>query len=308
MNIITLTLNPAIDVHLYCEHLRLGEDNPYVLKRRDSGGKGVNVSRALHANGQESVCFVALGEENAEAYLAPLYALGMNIVSKSVKGRVRENINIHTADGDTVLAGEGACVDICALSDIKNAVLPLICEGTYICFCGRIPPSSDKEEIIKVLKEFKEKGARLILDSRSFDCSELAAIHPYLIKPNREELCELMGYERVEKEGIMASAIRLSREISDSVLLTLGKDGAIYASGEGTYRIYAPDVLSVSTTGAGDSSIAGLLSAIYRGSPVSEMLTEAIAFGSAACMTEGTLPPKPSDIAELREKVRVEKL
>lgn len=306
MNIITLTVSPAIDVHYLCD--TNGQYDSAKPQRRDSGGKGVNVSRALLSVGIDNLCCIAAGENNLDAYIEPLELMKMRLCVERVPGAIRENLNLHSEKGDHVIAGEGACVDISAVLRIKERLLPLVNDNTYLCFCGSITPKSAKGAILDMLKELKLLGAKLIIDCRSFGYADIAEIHPYLIKPNYAELLDLLGEERVEKLGITASAGLLRAEISDNALVTLGADGAVFACAEGIYRASAPTVQSISSAGAGDSSIAGLLSGISKGCSVEECIRESVAFGTASCMREGTLPPDVKDIDALRKSVTVSRV
>ena len=84
-------------------------------------------------------------------------------------------------------------------------------------------------------------------------------------------------------------------------MISLGKDGAVLANSSGAWHVAAPDAAVVSTVGAGDSSIAGFLFALSCGEDWQGCLRHAVAFGSAACMTRGTRPPKPEDIRKFIE-------
>ena len=91
----------------------------------------------------------------------------------------------------------------------------------------------------------------------------------------------------------------------ENVLLSLGGEGAILASAEGVYHAVTPKIEVLSTIGAGDSTIAGFLSAMAEGCSKPLSLARAVAFGSAACLSEGTAPPKPEDVKKLLQEISV---
>jgi fructose-1-phosphate kinase PfkB-like protein len=66
-----------------------------------------------------------------------------------------------------------------------------------------------------------------------------------------------------------------------------------------------PKVQAISTVGAGDSMIAGFLAAYSWGETLEKCLKRAVAYGTAACLTEGTLPPKPADVEQIYNQVEV---
>ena len=98
MKIITVTLNPAFDIHCRCDGFAAGKENLATVTRCDAGGKGVNTSRSLAAGGKASRAVVAVGRENGDDYKKQLSAGGVNFTAVSVNGRIRENITIHSAD------------------------------------------------------------------------------------------------------------------------------------------------------------------------------------------------------------------
>ena len=89
MNIITITLNPAFDVHCFAEHFNPFHENLARITDKSAGGKGVNSSRALTANGVENTALVVLGDENADDFRRCLSEYGMNVKEIVVKGRIR---------------------------------------------------------------------------------------------------------------------------------------------------------------------------------------------------------------------------
>ena len=308
MNIITITLNPAIDLQLSEEAIRSTEPFAYAPIARESGGKGVNISRALRAFSRESLCLIAVGEENADEYLSPLESEGLDLAVERVSGAVRVNLHADGRDGDIVLAGQGACVDNTALFHIKERALAAAFDGDIVCLCGKLPPDCDKMYVIDMLREIKARGARIVLDSSSFSLDDIGRIYPYMIKPNLDELVMLMGAGNIGKSEASALARGLRGKVAENVFVTLGGDGAVYASGEAAYYISAPEIAPKSTTGAGDSLIAGYIYALSRGCEITDILRTAAAFGSAACLNEGTQPPNPADVERLFKEITLTKI
>ncbi len=308
MNIITLTANPAIDLHLAAKNMEMGSHNPARTLRTDSGGKGVNLSRALHAWGIDNLCYLFLGREGADEFLRPLRSLGMRLDCTLTEGRVRRNINIHTEQGETVIATDGPAVTEAEICQMEKDLLPLIDRNTLVALCGSISDSSDREAIIASLYRMKERGAGLVLDSRSLSLEEIIALRPYLIKPNAKEAEALSGIPVTD----ISSAKRVACAIRDMgcerVLLTLGSLGAVFADAYGCLAATVPAVTAVSTVGAGDSTVAGFIAGIYEGMDRAESFALAVAFGTASCLEEGSLPPDPCRIKELASQIVVKKV
>ncbi len=291
-NIITLTLNPAFDLHI---RITDGKERIY---RRDSGGKGINVSRDLRAVGVENLCAVTLGREDTENFLSPLLSEGLDVEYVTVDGKVRENKNIQEGDTERVIKGSGAEVDGGALDRLWSKLMPHITEGTALCFSGSIPAGSDKGAVISLLTEARYLGARLILDSASLSAEDITLLRPYMVKPNREEAEALLGKSAsgLSHESMCLSLLDLGAQY---VLLTLGKEGMLLGTGGGVYGKTGISILPVSTTGAGDSATAGFVAAKHFGLGDKDTLRLSLAFATAACLTEGTLPPDPCQIKRL---------
>lgn len=299
MQIITITPSPAIDLHLAADALCIGEYNPAAVIRADSAGKGINLSRALHRSGIDSLAVVFVGAEGAEGYLAPLKEQGMRLLPILTEGAVRENINIQTGERETVIATSGPAVQRKHIEEAEARVLPLINRDTFVVLSGSISDGSDKDRLIEMLIKMRDKGARLIVDTRSLTLEEIVALRPHLIKPNEAEAEALTGLSvRNVAEGVRAAVAIRDMGVS-RVLLTLGSKGAVFAVESGIYTTPSPKVEVVSTVGAGDSTIAGYLASLTLGESAKGSLVRAVAFGSAACMEEGTAPPRPEVITAL---------
>lgn len=131
MNIYTLTLNPAFDVHAHAEAFALHRESVAAVLSRDAGGKGVNISRALRALGTENEAFVVLGKENGAEFSAALHADGIRYTPFWTEGRIRENITLHVPnEKETRLSFRGFAADDGVLDEIEKALLDRIAPGT----------------------------------------------------------------------------------------------------------------------------------------------------------------------------------
>ena len=159
-----------------------------------------------------------------------------------------------------------------------------------------------------MLYSMKEKGAKIVIDSKSFTMQDLVDCRPWLIKPNAEEIAEYIGYEIRTIEEAAKEAKKIKDLGIENVMISLGEIGAVLASNEGCFVAEAPRVDAVSTIGAGDSSIAGFIAAINNSLSYQDALKRAVCYGSAACMSEGTQAPKANDIGALLKKTQVKKI
>lgn len=309
MKIITLTLNPAFDIHCTVEHFAPYHENLAHMNAYEAGGKGVNISRALTANGVENLCFVILGDENGDGFAKKLTADGMTYRALTLPGRIRENITVHTEGADeTRISFPGFSVDEATLAHVEALLASEMDEETVVTFTGRVPSGLPMTSVKAFLRNLQGKGAKVVIDSRSFSLDDLTEVKPWLIKPNEEEISEYLGRNVTEFREVADAAKTLHEKGIEHVMISLGAKGALLVCADGAYVATPPKVSVLSTIGAGDSSIGGFLAAAKEGEMAEGCLRRAVSYGSAACMTEGTKPPKAEAVREILAKVTVEHL
>ena len=306
MKIITVTLNPAFDLHCSLSSLELCRENLAELTSNDAGGKGINISRALTLNKIDNLAFVILGDENGESFSRALTSEGIDYRAITVKGRIRENLTCHPVGSpETRISFKGFSVNETLLGQVEEMLLPEIDGETVITFTGRVPSGLDMASVKDFLCSFSRKGARLVIDSKSFSLDDLRQLRPWLIKPNGEEISEYLGRNVTDFGEIVEAASELHRDGIDNVMISLGGDGAMLVNDDGVFTASPPKIEALSTIGAGDSSIAGFLAAAKLGMGSPECIRTAVAYGSAACLTEGTKPPRRDDIERILPLVDV---
>ena len=309
MNVITLTLNPAFDIHCKCDGFRPYSESLATVSSRSAGGKGVNISRALINNGVESVALTVLGKENAEDFLASLSKHGISPLVIFTEGRIRENITVHTSGmPETRISFSTPSVGDALIDEVESLLSTHTSSDSVITLTGSLPNGVTPTRVKKMLENLKNKGAKLVIDSKSFTLSDLAECKPWLIKPNEEEIAAYLGKTL---SGITEAAIEAKALYAlgiENVIISLGEKGAALASKEGAYIATAPKVDVLSTVGAGDSMIAGFLAAKKSGLSSPDALRHAVAYGTAACMSEGTEPPDGENIDALFECIEITRL
>lgn len=304
MKIITLTLSPAFDVHLNIPSFTAGHENLVEAYVRNIGGKGINISRALIQNGVKNVALAVIGEENGSDFLRGMDECGLSDrIVISGKGRIRENFTVHTDNAvETRISFKGFETDAFLLDRIYELTKPD--NDTLVTFTGSVPQGITGDKVEAFLRRVKQSGARLVIDSKSVPIDMIKRVRPWLIKPNSDELSSYLG--QLNFEGITHAAKKLHEEGIENVLVSLGADGAVLACSEGVYVACLPKIEAVSTIGAGDSMIAGFITAMNN--DACEKLRAATAFGSAACLREGTNPPLKDDIMRIAKNVIIKRI
>ena len=306
MKIVTLTLNPAFDIHCYTENFQPYHENLAQITANDAGGKGVNISRALTVNGVENTALVVLGEENAESFRKSLTADHIPFREITVTGRIRENITLHTNNApETRISFAGFTANDLLIDTVEAELNTLLEHGDILTFTGRNPDGVSLDRVKTMLIKLRDRGVKIVLDSRSFGKQDLIDVRPWLIKPNEEEIGMYTDIHVKDFSDAKAAAEALRSTGIENVMISLGAQGALLACSAGCYTVQAPKIEALSTIGAGDSSIGGFCAAAMEGLDYPDMLCYAVSFGSAACMTEGTRPPKAEDVQKLLRQLDV---
>ena len=296
MKLTTLTLCPAFDLHCYTEVFHPYHENLAEVTDFAAGGKGINIARALSANGIAAKAIVLLGEENRAAFEALLGSYGIDYLAIPVPGRIRENITLHEAkQNETRISFPGSAAGTDALETVE-ASLSDLAAGDIVTLTGRVAEGMDMEEVKAFCNRLKAHGARLVVDSRSFALADLLEVKPWLIKPNEEEISAYLGKEIFSLAEVKDASQMLVAKGIENVMITLGERGACLACEAGYFTVTAPKIEAVSTVGAGDSAIAGFLAATLEGASSLDCLKRSVAYGSAACLLRGTQPPRREDI------------
>ncbi len=307
MKCITLTLNPAFDRHCFVPDFSLYREHLAESDTCEAGGKGVNIARALRRNGIDSLAVVVLGKENEASFKAALAHDGIRFASLSVDGRVRENLTIHTNGPETRVSFGGFHADDGLLDGVYEIIEKGLDAETILTFTGRAPRGVSFKAIIAFLERVRRTGAKIVIDSKSFaSLDDLIAARPWLIKPNEEEISAYLGRPIKAHEELFAVAEEIRARGVENVMVSLGEKGAMLASAEGIDVATPPRINPVSTIGAGDSAIGGLIAAEAKGLSKGDALCLSVAYGTAACLSAGTQPPCPHDVEAILKEIKIE--
>ena len=303
--IVTLTANPSADRAVVLpDALVVGEVQRAVSSREDAGGKGVNVARVVAAAGAAARAVVPVNAH--DPYRMLLEDTGIDLDLVEVAGRARANLTITDPAGETTKLNLPGAELSAAEAEALTAGVVAAAEGaTWLVLAGSLPPgvpATFYADLIVAVRERWGADAPLIAVDASGEAlaAVVATARPDLIKPNHEELAELVGEDHATDADLLADAARRATALVPdhvaSALVTLGADGALHFTAEGAWRGRAPKIQVASTVGAGDSSLAGYLLAAVEGAAAPERLARSIAYGAAAATLPGTQAPTPADL------------
>ncbi|AEV87255.1 phosphofructokinase [Actinoplanes sp. SE50] len=292
--ILTVTLNPSVDRALEVDALLRGEVLRAVDSHIDPGGKGVNVSRALLANGVRSTAVVPTGGAEGEQLVDLLRGEGVDLVAVPIVGRTRSNITLAEPDGTVTKVNEaGPTLSAAEFGQVSDAVLTAARSAGWVVICGSLPPGPSVADFQALCERLVAAGVRLAVDSSGPGLRAGVTAGAALVKPNREELAEAAGTELATFGDVLEACERLRKAGAGAVLASLGADGAVLVEESGVLAGRSPAGVPRSTVGAGDALLAGFLAAGARGA---DALIEGLAWGAAAVSLPGSRMPGPRDL------------
>ena len=296
--IVTVTLNPSLDRTLVIDDLERGAVLRTSEPTLEPGGKGVNVTRVLTANGIASVAVLPVGGGEGAELSRLLEIAGVHAHFVPVKARTRSNITLAEGDGTVTKLNEpGYPLSGDDLDTITRELKAVVSRGDWVVISGSVPPGFTAAQYRALVESLTASGASLAIDTSGEALVASLAARPRLIKPNREELAELVGAPVDSIADVVAAAERVRDDGVEYVLTSLGADGAVLVGPAGVLVGESHVAIPRSTVGAGDCFLAGFLVKFSSDeNDLGAALTEALAWGAAATSLPGTAVPGPGDI------------
>jgi len=288
VDVLTVTLNPAIDQTVTIGNFAAGKVNRVEQSRSDPGGKGVNVASFLTDAGHRVAVTGFLGRDNAALFDALFTEKGITDHFVRIAGDTRVGIKIADPvlndTTDINFAGQAPTpTDIAALFDLMPN-LP----GAWAVVAGSIPPGVDPTIIRDLAQAFRQHGKRVVLDTSGEPLRHALDAVPSIMKPNIHELETLVGRALPTRDAIIAAARDLLARGLDLVVVSMGADGALFMDAETVVRATPPRVRVESTVGAGDAMVAGTIAAQLRGLALADTARLATAFSVDAVTHVGS--------------------
>ncbi|WP_265520689.1 1-phosphofructokinase family hexose kinase [Oerskovia flava] len=301
--ILTVTPNPSLDRTYVAGTVVRGEVNRARATHTDAGGKGINVTRALTAGGAESVAVFPVGGPDGAQIVAELAARGIASLPVPVAGSVRSNITLAEDDGTTTkINAPGPVLSAAETDAVLEAVRarlashPAASGPAVVVGAGSLPDGIGHDFYLRLGVVAHEHGAAFVVDTSGEPLAAVArAGVAQLLKPNDDELADVVGGDLVTVGDVVAACHELRSAGTAEILVSLGAHGALLVTGTGTWWAGGPALVPRSTVGAGDSTLAGYLSSGTRDRGPDD-LRAAVAWGRAAVLLPGSAVPAPTDI------------
>lgn len=300
--ILTLTVNPALDISTSTELVTSGHKLRCSTSRVDPGGGGVNVARVVQRLGGRTLAIYTAGGPTGEAYRRLIEAERIPTLVVPVGGSTREDFTVdETATGKQFrFVLEGPELHEAEWRACLSLVEESIPVGGYVVASGSLPPGVPDDFYARVARIARRHNARCIVDASGPSLAEALAEGVFLVKPSRRELGLQVGLTLDSDESQMEAASALVEDGSaELVALTLGGEGAVLASKAGTLRLAVPHVQVRSTVGAGDSFLAAFVLRLAQGRTLEAAFRAAVAAGTATVTTTATELCHRADVERL---------
>ena len=296
--IVTVTLNPSLDRTLHVQRLERGSVLRTTEPTLEPGGKGVNVTRALTANGIPSIAVLPVGGGEGAELSRLLEVAGVHSHFVPVAARTRSNITVAESDGTVTKLNEpGFPLTDDDVETLTRVLRAIVSPGDWVVLSGSVPPGFTPAQLRSLIESLTASEASLAIDTSGDALVASLAARPRLIKPNRTELAELVGRPLDSIAEVIAAAEEVRAGGVEIVLVSLGADGAVLVSPGGVLVGESRVDVPRSTVGAGDSFLAGFLVKFsHNEHDVEAALVEALAWGAAATSLPGSAVPGPTEI------------
>ena len=286
--IVVLGLSPAVDVTYQLEKLEIGKTNRVERVLQKPGGKSLNVTNVSKQLGGNPHLVVPLGGVRGSWISSQLTKAGVSFTQVPIALETRQALTVY--DGVATVINEAATsIGAGELKEIKTSVLsafdaaiakPVAGEDSLFVVSGSIPAGVPLDFLNHLIHEAHARGIRSVIDVSGPALLAIASAHPYLIKPNNDEIIEATGAANVRD-----AVAQLHSMGAQNILVSLGADGAVWYDENGSrFGGKAIPGVTGNPTGAGDAMVAAVCVGLSRGNTKPEILLDALSAGAAAVM------------------------
>lgn len=309
--IITVTLNPAVDLTVTLDGLTPGSVHRAREAQVSVGGKGINVAGCVADWGIPVVATGVLGRGNDASFSDFFKDKGIQDRFVRTAGDTRTNIKIIDAikGQATDINLPGLVFDSETLEFVFDVLNREVIPGALVVLAGSLPVGLEDHAWAQMTAELNARGAHVILDTSGAPLvealSSTASDMPFAIKPNRLELEYWLG--RPVRD--VADYVKVARDLIERgvqfVVMSRGEEGAIFVREGGAIAAKLPVVNAVSTVGAGDAMVAGIATGLADNLGLEALARRAVAFATAKLGRVGPHLPPPDDVRQLARQVQV---
>lgn len=284
LRIATVTLNPAFDLVGRLKRIQLGEVNTVETLGLYPAGKGINVAKVLADLDVNLSVTGFLGEDNQGDFVQAFQQNSMDDQFQRIGGKTRINVKItETEDDVTDLNFLGFEISEADWKNFTESSQNWSQQFDLVAVCGSLPRGVTPTQFADWLKSLRNQGLRVVLDTSNEALTAGLSANPWLVKPNHRELEAWCGRSLNGIEEIVKAAAELKAQGIENVIISMGAEGSVWLGENGTVQAVPPRCENVvSTVGAGDSMVAGLIYGFAQGWEQDQILRFASATSALA--------------------------
>jgi len=302
--IVVVCLNPALDVTHQLDAVGWGGVNRPRAVHARPGGKGLNVARTLHALGADVLVLGMAGGITGAGVEAELRELGVPAAFTPVSGETRRTFSVVDDSRVTAFHEPGPEVGAAEFAEFRAGYQKALAGAEAVVLSGSLPPGLPNGTYATLIQA---AGVPVVLDTHGEALRRGAAAAPAIVKPNRAEIEALTGRSLTTPEELTVGAGELGGA-GAAVVVTLGPEGLLAATGDGCWRARMPAAVAGNATGAGDAVTAALAHGIVVGRPWQERLRHAAALGAATAAAPVAGEFRQQDYRDALRAVAVEEV
>lgn len=281
----TITLNPAYDLLGFCPKVELGDVNLVQTNALLPAGKGINVAKVLSDLDVKLTLGGFLGKENRDGFNLLFNSLNVEDKFQTVEGRTRINVKLTEENSEvTDLNFSGFTITEQDWQRFVTDSLEWIKDFDMIAISGSLPAGVSLDKFTKWMEQVKTICPKVVFDSSRDALVAGLKAKPWLIKPNDKELEMFVGRKLSTLAEIKAAAMELINEGIENVVISLGSKGALWVTKHEAWLAKPPKCQVVSTVGAGDSMVGGLMYGLMTNQSIKDTLVFA---SSVAALSVG---------------------
>lgn len=311
--VVSVALNPALDHTIEVAQLRVGEVNRALRMQVDVGGKGFNVASCLADFGVATSVTGQIGRDNAAQFETLFNAKGIENRCFYLDGLTRINTKlVDMTSGDTTdINMPGPTLEPDAIQALFDRMLAridaLASPGSWVVASGSLPPQWPADTYQRLITHVHSLGARVLLDASGAALAAGVAAAPDIIKPNRVELAELIGHALTDTDSVVTAARELLARPNGpgTVVVSMGGDGALFVNRKEALLAHPIPTELISTVGAGDAMVAGIVAAQIAGMALADCARLATAFSAGKLARLGPHLPAPDTVRALAQMVHI---
>ncbi len=309
-SILCVNPNPAIDKVVTVENYALNAIHRPQAVVASPGGKGCNVARVLRALGESPVVTGWVGGYAGRFIESGLRAEGIRAAFVHTQFESRTCLSVldpahHTM---TEIYERGEPISRVALAAFRRRYRALLPSCSLVTLSGSLPAQVPGDFYAELITTAREAGVPALLDTSGESLRLGLEARPRLVKPNRYELCALVGQDLASQTEVAEVAKEVAHCWKTDVVVSLGAEGAIAATGHGIWYAQPPAVAAVSTVGSGDAMLAGLASGLTHDYSFVDSLRLGIAAGAANTLNIGAGQVRPEDVKSILAGVIIQQL